>query len=54
METKYKHLEEERDCLFDGIRDIIKELSQEQIDDLNCKILALIDTEIELEKHCNQ
>ena len=55
METKeYKNLEVERDCLFDEIASITKVLPQEQIDNLNCKILALIDIEIELEKHCNQ
>lgn len=51
---EYKHLETERDCLFDEIAQITKVLPQKQIDELNCKILALIDTEIDLEKHCNQ
>jgi len=55
MENKeYKNLEVERDCLFDEIGGIINNLPQEKKDALNCKILALIDTEIALEKHCNQ
>lgn len=54
MEQDYKNLETERDCLFNEIGEIIKSLSQEQKDNLNCKILALIDTEISLEKYCNQ
>jgi len=49
-----KNLEIERDCLFDEIGQITKVLSQKQIDELNCKILALIDIEISLEKYCNQ
>jgi len=51
---EYKNLEIERDCLFDEIASITKVLPQKQKDELNCKILALIDTEISLEKYCNQ
>lgn len=54
MKTEYNNLEVERDNLFDEIGQIIKVLPQKEIDELNCKILALINTEIELEKYCNQ
>lgn len=54
MDREYKDLETERDCLFDEIDEIIKVLPEKQIDELNCKILALIDTEIGLEEYCNQ
>jgi len=48
-----KNLETERDCLFDEIGETIKDLTQKTKDELNVKILALIDVEIELEKFCN-
>jgi len=53
MDSEYKNLEIERDSLFNEIADIIKDLNQNKKDELNCKILTLINIEIELEKHCN-
>ena len=54
MKEEYKELEEQRDLLFNEISEIIKNLPQDKKDIFNCKILALIDTEIEMEKYCNQ
>ena len=50
----YKELETERDDLYDEIGEIIKDLPKDKIDELNSKLLFLIDVEIELEKFCNQ